>query len=740
MSRSPIRRPILSLLAVAVLGHGSALHGQIPQLPPGVTPSQALRLAQENPDMVRQALRQSGMSETQIRALLAAQGLPTGALDEFFGSDPIDPLSAFTPEAMTALEQLGFAEQTPDGLAVVPVTAGLQRAFLRADTLTQGIFGLDVFRRATSQFQPLMSGPAPDNYRIGPGDQLVLVLTGEVELARQLLVTREGFVVIPDVGEVAVANLTLGELRTLLRTRLARSYSGIERGTTSFNITVSRLRTNQVYVMGEVVQPGAYQLSGVATVLNALYAAGGPTAQGNMRSIQVRRRTGDTHILDLYPYLLAGDGTGDVMLEQGDVVFVPLKGRRVQVTGAVVRPASYELSETDDLDDVLSAAGGFAPDALRRRLTIHRVLRPAERSSGLANRQAIDLELRPASDSTEHGHLGGVIIPPVGLQDGDSIVVSSVPPLDQGYHVSIAGEVMEPGRFPWTEGMTIRDLVELSRGPTVSADLREAEVARMPPGRQNGQIAEMIRVPLDSSYLSQRQADGRFRGASGVEFPPPGSSPEFELEPFDQVTILQQPNWEMPRWVIVGGEVLVPGPYSLLTTSDRVSDLVDRAGGVLPTGYVDGARLIRPAGEFGRVDLDLAAALEDRGGDEDLVLQEGDTLFVPEYSPTVRVTGAVNSPVTVRYVPGEDLDYYIDNAGGWRANADKGRTSVRYANGSAQTRSKFLLFSSWPTPGPGSEVFVPEKIPGTGGGFGQYVGPLVSVVGSVTALIIAVTR
>jgi polysaccharide biosynthesis/export protein len=735
-----IRNSLHAISALLLFFPAAALRGQVPQLPPGVTPAQALRLAQENPDLVRQALRQSGLSETQIRALLAAEGLPTSALDEFFGAEPIDPTTAFTPNAMAALEQLGFAEQTPDGLAVVPVTTGLRRALLRPDTLTQGIFGLDIFRRATSQFQPLLSGPPPENYRIGPGDQLVLVLTGEVELARQLLVTREGFVVIQDVGEVSVGNLTLAELRTLLRTRLARSYSGIERGTTSFNITVSRFRTNQVYVIGEVVQPGAYQLSSVATVLNALYAAGGPTAQGNMRTIQVRRRTGGTETLDLYPYLLEGDGSGDVILEQGDVVFVPLKGRRVQVTGAVVRPALYELAPADDLVNVLSAAGGFAPQALRRRLTIHRVLRPSERGPGLADRQAVDLELRPAADTAAHGYLGGVMVPPVGLQDGDSIVVSSVPALDRGYYVTSDGEVMAPGPFPWTEGMTLRDLVELSRGPTVSADLREAEVTRMPSGRQNGQIAEMIRVPLDSSYLSQRDIDGRFRGISGVAFPPPGASPEFELEPFDRVTILQQPHWQMQRTIVVRGEVLVPGPYSLLSTSDRVTDVVARAGGLLPTGYVAGARLVRTLDGLGRVDLDLGAALADPGGNEDLILQAGDSLIIPEYSPTVRVTGAVNSPVTVRYVPGEGLDYYVDNAGGFRADADKGRLSVRYANGSARTRSKFLFFSSYPTPGPGSEVFVPERVAGTASRWPEYLGPLVSVVGSATALIIAVTR
>jgi len=716
------------------------------QVPPGgrlPTPSEAERLLREQPELIRQQILQSGMTEAEIRALLRSRGLPQDALDQFFGELPLDSTSAISPDAATALEEIGVFEETADGLVLVPVRTGMQRIErerARSDSLASRVFGLDVFTRATSQFQPLLSGPVPDSYRVGPGDELVLVLTGEVELAHQLTVNREGILVIPSVGQVPVGNLTMSDLRALLRTRLAGSYSGIERGTTSFNVTVAQLRTNQIYVIGEVTQPGAYQLASVATVLNALYAAGGPTEQGNMRSVQVRKRGGDLHTLDLYPYLLAGDISGDVVLDQGDVVFVPLKGRRVQLVGAVVRPAFYELSQSDDLIDVLSAAGGFAPEALRRSLTIFRVLRPTDRGPGLADRRAIDLTLRPAADTTEAGHLGGAIIPPVGLQDGDSIVVDTVPELDKGYYVTIGGEVISPGQFAWTDGMTIRDLVALSRGPTVAADLRAAEVARMPGDRQNGLRAELISVPLDSSYLSQRDGQGRFRGPPGVSFPPPGASPDFLLEPYDQVTIPPQPDFDVPGSVTVTGEVAVPGPYALLTTSDRVADVVGRAGGVLPTGYVDGARLIRTLDELGRVDLDLAAALEDPEGDENLVLQPGDSLVVPEYSPTVRVVGAVNSPVTVRYVPGEGLGYYIANAGGYRNDADEGRVSVRYANGSARTRSTFLFFSSYPNPGPGSEVLVPSRDPSIALQWIEILGPLVTAIGSVTALIIAVTN
>jgi protein involved in polysaccharide export with SLBB domain len=728
----PIRRTILGLALALATGPAAPLASQIP------TPAQARRLLQENPELVRQQIQQSGLAPAEIRARLVAAGLPASILDPFLSADPLVPGTMVTSSTLAALEALGMAVGTPDGVEPVPLRTGMQAAPPPPPAGAR-IFGLDVFRRATSQFQPLLSGPVPDDYRIGPGDQLVLVLTGEVELAHELEVTREGFIVIPNVGQVFAANLTMAELRALLRMRLARSYSGIERGTTTLTVTVTRLRTNQIYVTGEVAQPGAYQLASVATVTNALYAAGGPTELGNFRDVRVQRRDGRTFSLDLYPYLLEGDVSRDVILDQGDVVFVPLRGRRVELHGAVVRPAHYELKEGEGLLDVLRAAGGFAPNADRRRLTIHRVLLPVDRGPGRADRGAIDLELRPAADSAAAGSLGGVLIPPVGLQDGDSIVVDAMYPLERGYWVSIAGMVQSPGLFPWQEGMTLRDLVELARGPIVGADLREAEISRMPLDRAIGQLAVRIRVPMDSSYLV-RDADGRYRGPPGVPFPPPGASPDFELDPFDQVLILPQPDFSMPESVVVTGEVLVPGRYTLLSKTERVSDLVARAGGALPTAYLEGARFVRNRDGLGRIDLDLVEAMASPGTDDDVVLQPGDSLHVPVYSPTVRVQGAVNSPVTVLWRDGEPLSYYIANAGGYRPDADVGRVSVRYANGTARTRSRFLLWSSWPEPGPGSEINVPAKDPTQEFDTRGLIADLVSILGSITTVIVVLTR
>lgn len=705
--------------------------------------AEARRLLQDNPELVRRRLQESGLSEEQIRAQLRAAGYPEDVLDQYLAGDSAAASGVFDDDAMRALGTLGISLETADGLELIPVTAGIQRGTDREQILINGlpIFGLDVFTRASSQFQPLLSGPVPDAYLVGPGDQLVLIVTGEVELAHELVVTREGFLLVPDVGRISVANLTMAELRILLRDRLANSYSGISRGTTSVDVTITQLRTIQIYVTGEVAQAGAYQLASVATVTNALYAAGGPTVQGSLREIRVRRRSGGEVSLDLYSYLLDGDVSGDIILEQGDVIFVPLKERQVQLHGGVMRPAHYELDADNDLIDVLKASGGFAPGANRQRMTIHRVVRPSERGPGSSDRIAIDLGLTPSTDPDEPGHLGGVLIPPVGLQDGDSIVVDQVVDLRDSYYVSITGMVASPDTLPWRDGMTVRDLMLLARGPTVGADLRAAEVSRLPDQRGLGELAEALLVPLDSSYLSLRAApDGRYVGPPGVTFPPAGSSPEFILQPFDQVLIMRQPEFEMPQLVTITGQVSVPGEYTLLSKNDRLADLIGRAGGLLDTGYPEGARFFRPQDALGRINVDLPSALDDASGQANILLQPGDSLHVPEYSPTVVVAGAVNSPVTVLYREGESLDYYLAGAGGYRNDADRGRLSVRYANGLARTRSKFLFWSSYPEPGPGSVVTVPAKNPLDRLDMMGLVTNLVGILGSLTTVIVVLTR
>jgi len=749
---------LFACLAAGALGAFAVRPASAQQL----TPAQIEQL-RRNPELVRQQIQQSGLTPEQIRARLRAAGYPENLLDAYLASGQTGvPAPGLGATELAALEALGLPFRIAE--ALLPVDTGAVR---RERGRPSRVFGVEAFRRSTTQFLPLLAGPVPLDYRLGPGDMLVLILTGDVELTHTLTVSREGFVLIPQVGQVAVANLTLEQLRDVLYTRLGRVYSGVRRtasATTRFDMSVANVRANQVYVVGDVVQPGAYQISALGTVLTALYAAGGVTDDGSVRRIEIRRNGALVDSLDLYDYLLRGDVRGDVRLETGDVVFVPVRGPRVEVTGAVVRPAIYEARGGESLASVIAAAGGLRPNADLRALTIYRYLPADERGPGPAPRAALRVALTPQDEAAGARAGDGVVIPDIEVRDGDSIVVHEVMALDEALSVRVSGMVRRPGRYPWTAGMTLRDLVLLAGGPTIVADLRSAEVARMPQDRDGGTLADTLRVPLDSSYIIERTPEGLYAAPPGPAFPPAGTAPEFPLAPFDEVLILQQSRFEFQRPVKVFGEVLLPGTYALTSKDNRLSDLVARAGGLVETAYPDGARFYRRFEHSGlgdaarqhvvidttlptslvqnrdQVNVNLANALAAPGSAADMVLQPGDSLFVPEYLPTVRVSGAVVAPASVQYVAGRDAMYYLQNAGGFAESADQGRTVIRQANGSARTRSRFLFWSSWPEPGPGAEIFVPTKAPRESTNWVPVLAAITSMLASTASVIIAITR
>ena len=736
----------LSALAGVILVLSGPAAAQ--DLPSPQEAQRLLEMARGQPALaqqIRQRLQQSGLTTEQVRARLRASGYPEGLLDQYLGSAAPDQLGAGALE-VAAVQALGVP---PLRGASLWLDTGL--VDVRAPGPPSSVFGVDVFRRATTQFLPLLSGPVPPDYRLGPGDALVLILTGGVEQAYSLSVTREGFLVIPAVGQVYVANLTLPELRDLLYARLGQVYASVRRdpgARTQFHVTVASVRAIQVYVVGEVAQSGAYQISALATALSAMYAAGGVTERANMRQIELRRVGRAVATLDLYDYLLRGDTRSDVRLETGDVLFVPVHGARVHVTGAVIRPAVYELRPGETLADVVRAAGGFRPEAELRRIAIHRIVPAPDRGPGPFPRVALDVPLPPpappqaparparAGATTEDRTPMGV--PAVPLEDGDSVVVDWIPALADGYYVAIAGRVKKPGLYPWRPGITLRDLVLLARGPAVGAYLHEAEIARLPADRRHGELATTLRVPLDSTYLFERDSLGRYVGPPGLPVPAAGA-PDAPLEPFDNVLILQQPEFDFQRTVVLEGQVLFPGSYSLRTKDDRLADLIERAGGLTQRAYAEGIRFFRHAA--GRINIDLRRALRDRASRDNVVLQPGDSIVLPEYLPSVRVQGAVNAPGSVLWKRGAGLDYYVNGAGGYAADAEKGRVRVQYANGETRTRRRSLLFGGDPEPGPGAEVFVPTKDPERKRTDAvALAGALAQILASTVAIVVVLTR
>lgn len=774
-------------------------------------------------DQIRSRIRASGMSPEQIRQRLQSAGYSANMLDAYLGNDS-GPAPAPSQDVLTALAALSADSVAASGVARIAVDTAAQSApRARDDGRLESlrIFGLNVFRGQSTQFQPLLAGPVPETYRLGAGDLLVLVMSGDVEMVHNLEVTRDGFILIPQVGQLYVSSLTMGQVKTMLRQRLGASYSGIRSGSTQFDVTLARLRTNQVYVIGEVVQPGAYQLASVATVLNALYAAGGPTERGGMRAVRVERQGKTVATFDLYQYLLEGNTTADVTLEMGDVVFVPVHGVRATVSGAVIRPAVYELAAGQTLRELIAAAGGFRPEAALRRISISRIVPPAQRGatgperivldvpvSQVANGQApaVTLEAgdevqvfevpearravvelkgavyhpgtygwRPGLKISELMGLAGGVTPAVyaeiahierlnvadstryilrvpvpadstqawtndvAIEEFDIVTVYGREQLREERDVRINGVVGEPGTYAYSEGMTVRDLILLAGGLRDGAYLDSVEIGRLPTDRTSGQLAVTFRMPLDSTYLTEPSGTS-YRYLPG----PPGranGTAEIKLEPFDRVTILRQPDFELQRMVEIRGEVQFPASYSLRTRTERLSDLVKRAGGVKETAYLEGARLVRAEDNAGNVDVDLAAALREPGGREDIILRPGDQVVVPEYNGVVRVSGAVVSQVSVQYRPGAGLDYYIANAGGYARLGDRQRVSVRYQNGSGQiTRRVLLVFKNQPEIRPGSVIFVPEKPEPEAFRLTEFLASVASVLASTVAIIAIATR
>lgn len=825
-----LRRAALAALLLA--GAAAPVAAQDPQLPSPaqLPPERARELLQQRPDLARQVRERigaSGLTPDQVRARLRAAGYPEDLLDGYLGEGDSTRVGAPTGEMLDAVRLLGVvSDEQADSLRQFTDSAMVIADSVRRDSLAGArkleLFGLDIFRRRTTQFQAALGGPVDENYLLGPGDVLVLILTGDVELAHTLEVTREGFVVIPQVGQVYVANQSLAQLRETLYGRLGRVYSGVRRGdgaTTKFQVSVGRLRSVQVYVAGDVERPGAYQVSAAGTVLSALYAAGGPTERGNLRTVEVRRGSTLVGTVDVYDYLLKGINRSDLKLATGDVVFVPPQGRRVKVTGEVVRPAIYELRAEETLRDALAAAGGFTDEALRTRVQIHRILPPAARGAGGRDRVVVDVTseafaeglgpaypmeagdsvvvfavanrkravvtvkgnvwvegavgftpgmrlgdaIRLAGGPKPDVYLGSILVSRLrsdstraqlrsafadstgqptdnlALQEDDVIEVFSRSRFRGERFVVVTGAVRKAGRLPWREGMTLRDAILQAEGLREDALLTEAEIARLPEDREGGRVATTLRVPLDSSYVFDRGPNGEYAGPPGLPAPASGA-PEVPLAPYDNVLVLRQPNWELQRTVTLTGAVRFPGRYALETRTDRITDLLARAGGLRPEAFPEGVQFFRLATRDGRVGIDLPAVLDDARHRDNFILQGGDSLHLPEFNPVVRVGGAVNAGASVAYAQGRNLDWYVRAAGGYSGKADRGRAYVQQPNGKVESvkRRFWFLPDGIPQPRPGAAVYVPEaekKEPGPG--VLAILGTTASIIATLATVIIA---
>ncbi len=497
-------------------------------------------------------------------------------------------------------------------------------------------FGYDVFERPVSTFAPVSDIPVGPDYVIGPGDSFSVTLWGRVDAQFVLQVDRNGQIVVPQVGALRVWGMTFSELESYLQHELARKYTDFR-----MSIAMDRLRVIRVFVVGEAATPGSYTVSSLSTVIHALVAAGGPSRNGSLRTIQLRRSGSEPTTIDLYDFLQGGDRSTDVRLQNGDTIFIPLIGSIAGVAGNVKRPAIYEMAGPTTLGQVLDLAGGVTFAGWLQRVQVERV-------ENHRRRIVVDFNLADAAGGPDRQQALDTMV-----RDGDVVKVFPVAVRERDV-VYLEGHVERPGKYEWKPGMRLGDVVS------------SYDVIQPQPNVDYGQIERLLPPDLHPTFLPFHP--GRLLAGDPAE--------NIELAEFDTIRIFR---WDERNYqtVTITGMVFDPNQYRLAPDM-RVRDLVDAAGGLKKDAYHRAAEVTRrhisqDGVSTEKIDIHLEKAL---AGDPEhnILLSDRDTLVVrpvPEldFDRMVEILGEVRFPGRYPIRRGETLSALIERAGGYTEQA-----------------------------------------------------------------------
>ena len=661
-----------------------------------------------------------------------------------------------------------------------------------------GVFGRNLFNNELLTFEPAMNIPAPADYVLGAGDQVIIDVWGASQATFNNVISPDGFIVIEGVGRVKLAGLTVAGAGKQVGKVLKGYYNG-----SSINLSLGEIRNVRVEIVGEVAVPGSYTLSAFSTLFNALYMAGGISDVGTLREIKVYRNGKAVSKVDVYDYILNGNSKGNIRLQDNDLIVVGPYNAIVNIQGKVKRPMMYEMKKDETLSKLLSYTGGLTGDAYDKNIRVIRkngreysihtvekaefaafnlvdgdsiyvdsiiprfsnmveikgavfhpgmyqmdgkirtVLDLIEAADGLCedaflaravmHRRKADRRLEVLSVDME-GIVNGTS-PDIELRKEDVLFIPSMNEMRGQETIKISGEVNYPGVYEFAEHTTIEDFVLQAGGLTNIASTAKIDVYRRlydPKSVESSNtISEVFCFALKDGFV----IDGE---------------PGFELQPFDEVHVRKSPVNNLIKSVTVSGAVNFNGDYAMHTNDYRLSELVKDAGGFASSAYPQGARLYRKMseeekvqrenmirqsqkqiyedalrsdktfdmaisdslinlnsalGEMYLLDIDLELAINQPGGESDIVLREGDLLIVPEYTGTVKISGEVRYPITVTYKEGKSLNYYVKHAGGYADRAKKNGVYAIYMNGGVKKISKFSSKDIQP----GMEIVVPAK-------------------------------
>lgn len=618
------------------------------------------------------------------------------------------------------------------------------------------LFGHSLFVGAPSTFAPVDRIPVTPDYVIGPGDELVISAWGQLDSELRVTVDRNGQISIPKVGIVNVAGVRFGELRGFLKTAIGRMFRNFE-----INVALGQLRSIQVFVVGYAKRPGSYTVSSLSTLVNTLFASGGPSAKGSMRRIQLKRGEAVVTEFDVYDLLLKGDKSKDVSLLPGDVIYILPIGRLAAISGSVNTPAIYELKDKVTLEELIGYAGGMTTTAAGQKVTVERIV----------ERKVRKVDEFPL-DKTGLGR---------SLQDGDLIrVLPLLPRFDNA--ITLRGNVAAQARHPWREGIRIRDIIPdkdalivpdywIKQNLATQTDISSTQrlltgVKRLLP-EVNWDYAVIERLKLEDLTTTLIP----FNLGKAVREGDPANN--LLLQPGDIVTIFSKDDIQVPvekqtKFVLLEGEMRTPGLYQI-QPGETLRQLVARVGGFSPNAYLFGAEFTRESTRqfqqkrldeaLDRLEADIqrnfsksaqaalteqeAAALKAQLGGQlglvaklrqikasgrvvleitpekqqlrdlpELALEDGDRLMVPHHPSTVSVIGAVYNGNAFLYRPDKRISDYLAQAGGVTQDGDDDNLYVIRSDGSVISKRQASLFTGFSGERlmPGDAIVVPERL------------------------------
>jgi polysaccharide biosynthesis/export protein len=696
-----------------------------------------------------QQAQASGMTEEQLMVAAAAKG--------YTASD----IAKFKEKALQANKKTTAIKPTPtrtvDSTEIETSNRANKKQVIDviAEAKRMKIFGLNIFNNQTLNFEPNLNIATPRNYVLGTNDELSIDITGYAYAHYDAKVNADGNIKIENLNPIFVAGQTLEQAKIKIVQRLKTLFGGLGNGGLSADVTLSKIRSIKVTVIGEAVFPGTYTVPSLATAFNVLYAAGGPTDIGSMRNIEVFRKGKKVKTLDLYDFLLSGDLTDDTGLIDQDVVLIPYVDKRVVINGAVRNPKIYELKDGDNLSSVLAFAGGFnemayvkairidrATDTEKKILTIQKeefskfmlhkgdiiavdslleryenkvvvsgaIFRPGKyelepnmtikrlliQSEGLKpeafkerallfrERTNADPELIPLNLTQILNGTGTDII----LQKNDSLLIKSFEELREKRTIQIDGEINKPAVIKFVDNLTVSDVIVLAGGFKDGANASRIEIARRvkADGGDGDQNVQIIKIDVSPTLgIIEKEKN-------------------LLLQAFDRIYVRKMSQYELQKTVSISGEVNYPGPYTLNDKKERISDLIEKAGGTKGQADLGSAKFTRNGIQMG---IDLKKAFDDKSSNQNLLLNPGDILEIPRRKETVSIIGNVYNPITVPYEPSLKLKDYLSLSGGTNDSAFVKRIYVKYGNGRINKTKSFAGIKSFPKIENGSEIYVP---------------------------------